>query len=731
MLLKWKASSHVTKSAIRKMKLTTAVLVFVSSFVSSVSFAQPSNDECSDSLVIPPAPSFPYASTVLNFQDATEGADDPLLSCLFFPLDNSTVLSATVPPSSFPPIVVNKVSIWYSWAPSSSGSFDFFAIGDSELYGSFYPSIALFQGTTCGDALEEIFCGSGYATAVEVAAGATYFMFIESDIYDDSALGSIAANMTLKVQPTPPSPPNDECTNAAVIPAAPTFPYSTVAVEVAQATENPNDPLLTCNFFVGSGDNSTFAPSFIALDATSAPSFFQSDGKTVWYSWTPAESGSYDFSTTGSLDPYGYELSTSIGIFEGLSCDDVDEIECKGGDRLRGAELQSGTTYRIKVGAFADYGTLILTVKPTPPPPPNDSCVGAISIDPRSGAVVANGDTFDAILDSELENTCFTLDAASGVWYKIDNTVGDVLAITASTCDEGTNFDTKITIFKGDVCGSALECVGSVDDSSACGLSSEISFLANEPTTYWILVHGYGTSAGNFTLTVDGVSNFLTLINSETNGAIELLGGAVDYSLIQSSKLNIQASFGNDISVESVQVTFDNPARSFCEKDVPYSIFGDLNGNFFDKKLPLGPHLVTASAYAQSGCQGPVSTVLSQSFEVFGCGLYFDVYDASDDSVVFYLEEGIELPSLPCDVNIEAIVYCGFDVEGVRLELLDTATDTVISTRTETVAPYFLFGDTNGNISPGAIAPGAYSITAWIDGIQHPSLSFTVVDGCF
>jgi hypothetical protein len=47
--------------------------------------------------------------------------------------------------------------------------------------------------------------------------------------------------------------------------------------------------------------------------------------------------------------------------------------------------------------------TLILTVKPMPPPPPND---------PRSVAVVATGDMSDAILDSDLENTCFTLDEA-------------------------------------------------------------------------------------------------------------------------------------------------------------------------------------------------------------------------------------------------------------------------------------------------------------------------------
>jgi hypothetical protein len=876
-------------------KLTTISVLFVCFRYTSDSNAQPLNDECADAVIIPPAPTFPYNNTVLDFQNATEGSNDPLPSCLYYTPENGTA-------SSFPtsaPLIVTKTSVWYSWTPSISGSFDFLALGGSDFYGSFYPSIALFQGSTCDDALEEIQCSFGFATSVNVSAGTQYFVFIEYDVYDYSEVESFVSNVTLLVQSTPLPPPNDDCVNAAIIPAAPTFPYSTDAVELAQATENPVDPFLTCNFNGGGDGNSTFtnssltpstiAPSFIqsdgktvwyswtptesgsydfstsdsrdvfgnglyttigifegdsceaseeiaclaggerlrgaellggttyrikvgaftdygmliltvkptpppppndeCVDATVippapafpysidpvelyqatenpndplltcnffggggfgnssstnstftpssiAPSFIQSDGKTVWYIWTPAASGSFDFVTTGSLDAYGSELYTTIGIFEGDSCEQAEEIQCKASGRLRGVLLEGDVTYRIKVGASTDDGTLILTVKPTPPPPPNDSCVGAIPIDPQSGAVVIMGDVTDAVLDSALENTCFTLDEQSGVWYKIDNTNGDVLGIIASTCDEGTTFDTRISIFKGDDCSGALTCVGSVDDSPdvGCGLSSKISFVANETTSYWILVHGFGSSYGNFTLNVKSVSSFLTLIDADSDSSIDVLGDYVSYGSIPASSLNIQAIFSNDLSVESVRLTFDNPRRSFCQGTAPYSVFGASNGNFFGKPIPVGTHLVTATAFAESNCQGNAGTTLSQSFEVFGCFIDFSFLDASNLPIYYYLEVGLdnELPSLPCNLNIEASVYCGFDVGGVRLELRDTLTNAVVSARTDMVPPFYVFGsDSNGNIATGSIAPGSYSITAWVEGIQHPPLNFTVVDACF
>ena len=80
-----------------------------------------------------------------------------------------------------------------------------------------------------------------------------------------------------------------------------------------------------------------------------------------------------------------------------------------------------------------------------------------------------------------------------GIWYK---TVANCTSITASLCS--SLYDTKIRVYSG-TCG-ALVCVTGNDDF--CGLQSEVTWAATPGTTYYILVHGYGSSEGTYTLTM-------------------------------------------------------------------------------------------------------------------------------------------------------------------------------------------------------------------------------------
>jgi hypothetical protein len=215
----------------------------------------------------------------------------------------------------------------------------------------------------------------------------------------------------------------------------------------------------------------------------------------------------------------------------------------------------------------------------------------------------------------------------------------------------------------------------------------------------------------------------IILINSETDKPIEDLGSTVDYKLINTSKLNLEAKFQSHSSksshsVKSVRVTFDNPKRSFCDEKEPYSVFGDTDGDFYDATIPLGTHTVTATPYKESGCQKPAGTKLSKTFKVKGCGLSFNIYNAKTNSLSGELEDGDEV-TLPCKVNMEAVVQCGFNVEEVRLELRNKDTGDAVK-RTEYEEPYYLFGN------HGSIAKGSYRMTVWIDGIKHPSLDFKV-----
>ncbi|MBL7729635.1 MAG: proprotein convertase P-domain-containing protein [Chitinophagaceae bacterium] len=129
----------------------------------------------------------------------------------------------------------------------------------------------------------------------------------------------------------------------------------------------------------------------------------------------------------------------------------------------------------------------------TPPPPPvNDLCAGAL---PLNCGQTITGSTASATTDAVA--TCITtLNTAPGVWYTF---AGDGSTTTINTC--GSGYDTKLGVFSGS-CG-ALTCVTGNDDNAACGagsLQSQVQFTANVGTTYYVLVTGFNTASGNFTL---------------------------------------------------------------------------------------------------------------------------------------------------------------------------------------------------------------------------------------
>jgi hypothetical protein len=140
-------------------------------------------------------------------------------------------------------------------------------------------------------------------------------------------------------------PSNDECTGATVIPGIPFIDN----VNTTTATNNPADPILSCN--AGGGFT---------------------DGNTVWYVWTPTNDITVNFSTDGSTLPGGGPLDTAHGIFTG-TCGALTLVACVDiglNDNLV-FEATGGETYYIKFGEFLDGvggGNLVVTVDLPPPP---------------------------------------------------------------------------------------------------------------------------------------------------------------------------------------------------------------------------------------------------------------------------------------------------------------------------------------------------------------------------
>jgi subtilisin-like proprotein convertase family protein len=136
----------------------------------------------------------------------------------------------------------------------------------------------------------------------------------------------------------------------------------------------------------------------------------------------------------------------------------------------------------------------------------NDVCSGAITINcgqTLTGTTV--GMTLDAV------GTCVTaLNTAPGVWYTF---IGDGSSVTLSLC--GSGYDTKIGVFSG-TC-AALVCVTGNDDF--CGLQSQVTFNSVNGTTYYVLVTGFGTATGAFTLARTCVA---PIVNDNCTGAITI-----------------------------------------------------------------------------------------------------------------------------------------------------------------------------------------------------------------
>ena len=210
----------------------------------------------------------------------------------------------------------------------------------------------------------------------------------------------------------------------------------------------------------------------------------------VWYS--VIGTGSVITVSTCNQASYDTKLSVFTGDCGALTCvgGADDAAGCGGFTSEFSFPSVAGQEYRVLVHGFdTATGDFNLSVSCAAPPTGNDACDGADSID--CGQEVS-GNTSSATFDGA--PFCGTSNTAPGVWYEW---VGDGSGVTLSTA--GSGYDTKLTVYR-DGC-DVLECVDGNDDSGGT-LQSEVSFLSEAGATYQILVHGFGSSAGDYILTM-------------------------------------------------------------------------------------------------------------------------------------------------------------------------------------------------------------------------------------
>ena len=123
-------------------------------------------------------------------------------------------------------------------------------------------------------------------------------------------------------------------------------------------------------------------------------------------------------------------------------------------------------------------------------PPENDLCENAIP--------VADGDVIYGTTNGATDDANVTSNTSGDVWYTYASTSADDVTIT--TC--GSPYDTYLRVF--DSC-TGEQIAYNDDMGSECassGLNSQLTFANDGVSTYHIMVEGYSSNVGDFTLSV-------------------------------------------------------------------------------------------------------------------------------------------------------------------------------------------------------------------------------------
>lgn len=342
-----------------------------------------------------------------------------------------------------------------------------------------------FFADSCGSDITVSLCGSGYDTALEILGGCggtslfcnDDFCSLQSSItftptantyYTVRVFGftTHSGDYTINITQAGTPPANDNCSGATAITA---LPYS--------------DTGSTC---------------FAANDYDYC---FMNQSPEVVYTLTLTDCEDVTVSLCGSF------YDTRLTVRTGGACPGTDEIACN--DDFCGLQSQvtfsatQGVVYYIIVGGFSTHrGAYTLNITGTSLAPANDVCSGAYVI--NSLPYTDTGSTLCANADYSYFG-CYSDDFMSrDVVYRLN--VPTCQTVQVSTCDPGTNYDTRIQVMAGGACpGNTL--VACNDDF--CGLQSELSFGALANTDYYILIRGYRDySYGDYIMTVTSLGSY-------------------------------------------------------------------------------------------------------------------------------------------------------------------------------------------------------------------------------
>ncbi len=219
----------------------------------------------------------------------------------------------------------------------------------------------------------------------------------------------------------------------------------------------------------------------------------------------------------------------------------------------------------------------------------------------------------------------------------------------------------------------------------------------------------------NFSVEKRDVS--FSMVNADTDQDLFTIanGMVIDLNTINDKNLNIRTNHDRPLDGLSVRFSINSldgvVNRTWTEHVFPYSIFGDINGDFNGLQLPQGSyHILAVFDYGDDlGFEVEPSIELNFRIEDIAIEInHFTIFAPTP-----YLAEGIEFnesgqvfPPHNTPLTIRAVTKGA--VESVKIGISGPRT----SSRIENVSPYSLFGDNGGIFDSRLFPEGEYELTA-------------------
>lgn len=399
---------------------------------------------------------------------------------------------------------------------------------------------------TCGS-LTELTCSlTGMQTYTGLTVGTTYYL--KTFTRYTTATGTY--DLCISGPGVPPT--NDNCAGA---------------ITVVPASSSS-----TCS---GLSGNTTFA----TVSSTSTPTCALGYPE-VWYSFTATDTSmTFQASNLGGGSTFvGYAVySGTCGALTELGCDFSGTLWSKGG-------LTVGTIYYLAVFAYVP-GTFDLCIYPTPPPPVNDECAGAINIVPASNGtscVGTTGNTTYATASTTPAPTCSF--GYPDIWYSF--TATDTNMTFQSTNLGGGSTYVGYAIYSG-TCGSLTELGCDFNGTSWAKGGLTIG------TTYYLAVFAY--VPGSFDLCI---YPSVPPSNDDCSGAISIVAANSSASCVPTTASTMYAT-------QSTTPIASSCSTSSYDDDIWYS-FVATSDSMIAKATNLSgitPGLISMALYSGS-CSG-------------------------------------------------------------------------------------------------------------------------------